>query len=412
MQGQTAPDLAKRLHDLIRSGEGSAPTTAIKPSSSPFWAGLAATRTRLWLDTGDMHAAEASWTSEFGGLTTNNTLLNKEIQTGSYDSFVPTVAKLLGGMEERQAVLEIAFALNARHGLRLVSRFGSWVSVELHTDLAHDTERSIAYGIRYHAICPERFIVKIPMTPAGLIAARALGERGIPVNLTLGFSARHNFLTTAVARPKYVNVFLGRLNAYVGDHKLGDPAMVGEKARWASQSVVRELDQGAGRTLQIAASLREPAQLETLAGVDVITMPTPVATGGIATLSGTWKDHSANPLEVRLNDAKAIRSSTLWEISAAERAIDEELRKRPAATGAELQARLQAGGCGDIFPRFSATDLAAISGDGKIPKHARWADRIASGELAIDTLLNHAALASFTVDQAALDARIRAHMKG
>ena len=33
-------------------------------------------------------------------------------------------------------ILEVAFALNARHGLRLVQRFGVDVSVELHTNLA------------------------------------------------------------------------------------------------------------------------------------------------------------------------------------------------------------------------------------------------------------------------------------
>jgi len=48
-----------------------------------------------------------------------------------------------------------------------------------------------------------------------------------------------------------------------------------------------------------------------------------------------------------------------------------------------------------------------ISEDGKIPKHERWAERIKNGELAIDTLLNLAGLASFASDQAQLDERIR-----
>jgi hypothetical protein len=44
--------------------------------------------------------------------------------------------------------------------------------------------------------------------------------------------------------------------------------------------------------------------------------------------------------------------------------------------------------------------------DGKIPRHQRWASRIAIGERAIDTLLNLAGLASFAANQAHLDERI------
>ena len=43
-------------------------------------------------------------------------------------------------------VKEIAFMLNARHGLRLASKFGGFVSVELHTDTAHDIKAIEYYG--------------------------------------------------------------------------------------------------------------------------------------------------------------------------------------------------------------------------------------------------------------------------
>ena len=402
-----ASDLATRMHELVRSGVDMG-KDRLKPTSSPFWAGLVKAGTQCWLDTGDIAAAEKSWTSEFSGLTTNNTLLNKEVQTGVYDTFIPEVAKLVATLDKKEEILEIAFALNARHGLRLVSRFGSWVSVELHTDLANDLERSLAYGIRYHAICPERFIVKVPMTPSGLIAARKLGERGIPVNLTLGFSARHNFLTTAVAKPRYCNVFLGRLGAYISDFKLGDAKMVGEKALWASQNTIRQMN--GGKTLQIAASLREPSQLETLAGCDVITMPTPVAEGGVKTLKGVWSDHAKTPLSVSVPNPEKLRLNTLWDISDNEKKLIESLTAKQPESGAELLERIRSGGCADLFPKLSSEDQAAIIKDGKIPKHERWAARIASGEVAIDTLLNLAALGSFTTDQAALDARIQKNM--
>jgi transaldolase len=53
-----------------------------------------------------------------------------------------------------------------------------------------------------------------------------------------------------------------------------------------------------------------------------------------------------------------------------------------------------------------------IASDGKIPRHAAWAARIAAGELAIDSVLNAAAFQSFTADQAQLDERIRTFMAG
>ena len=63
-------------------------------------------------------------------------------------------------------------------------------------------------------------------------------------------------------------------------------------------------------------------------------------------------------------------------------------------------------GAGDMFPKLSDEELAQIADDGKIPKHEIWGDRIKSGELAIDTLLNLAGLASFESDQQELDDRI------
>ena len=118
----------------------------------------------LWLDTGSIEDSQKLWTQEFSALTTNNTLLNKEIQTGRYDSLVCEAAQLLKKypkLTESERMLEIAFILNARHGLRLVEKFDAYVSVEEHTALAHNAEEAVDYARRYYAICPERFIIKI-----------------------------------------------------------------------------------------------------------------------------------------------------------------------------------------------------------------------------------------------------------
>ena len=110
-----------------------------------------------------------------------------------------------------------------------------------HTDLANDVAAAVDYGRRFYEICPERFIIKIPFTPAGLLATRHLAEMGIPVNHTLGFSARQNYLIARISQPAYVNVFLGRLNSFIVDNKLGDGSYVGEKATLASHKAVRQL---------------------------------------------------------------------------------------------------------------------------------------------------------------------------
>src|SRR4051812_9954513 len=80
-------DHAARVQDFVRNGIDLA-SGRIVPASSPFWRGLRALGSELWLDTGDIAAAGALWTSEFSALTTNNTLLNKEIQTGVYDRLI------------------------------------------------------------------------------------------------------------------------------------------------------------------------------------------------------------------------------------------------------------------------------------------------------------------------------------
>lgn len=403
-------DRAERIATLAKQGID-LKTGRIKPASHPLWAALRKLGSELWLDTGDIEAATPLFSSEFTALTTNNTLLNKEVQKGTYDELVRTLAKELKDLDEQTRVIEIAFILNARHGLRLAQTFGGKVSVELHTDLANDIERSLHYGRRYFAICPEHFIVKIPMTPSGLISARTLRMEGIPINFTLGFSARHNHLAAAFTQPAYCNVFLGRLNAYVSDNQLGDGKMVGEKAMLASQRVVKKV--GGGKTRHIAASLRSAGQVADLAGVDVYTMPTTVAAAAVKELKPEFTNRVQQDYQVHWAagvDPKAIRAHTLWDINAADEKLAASLKAKAPTTAAELVEQAKAAGAGDLFPHLSDADWSTIAKDGKIPKHATWAARIASGELAIDTLLQYAALQSFIADQKEMDERIRKYL--
>ena len=383
----------------------------VKSGKNIFWQNLKLAGTELWLDTGDLEGASRLWTREMSALTTNNTLLNNEIQKGIYDDFILKANRLLGDLDLEERVVEIAFILNARHGLRLVHTFGAKVSVELHTDLAHDVEKSVFYAKRFHKFSPDRFIIKVPLTPSGYITTRRIREMGIPVNFTLNFSARQNLIATIFSKPSYVNVFLGRLNAYVIDNKLGDGNMVGEKTTLASQQVVAEYSRrNAEPTRQIAASLRDASQVSSLAGVDVFTMPLKVAREALETLDGSFVSHRENIYDVNLNpdaDQQAVRIGKLWNCSSRELDFALDLDKDPPVTPDEFLERAYEYGLQDLFPQMSTEDLAHINSDGKITVHKKWQERIRKATCSIDALLNLSGLASFTADQYALDEKIR-----
>ena len=384
----------------------------------PALARVRAAGTELWLDTGDGPAAAALWTREFRALTTNNTLLNKEVQRGQYDDLVRRTAARLRqsapDISNDMLVLEIAFVLNAYHGLRLVERFDAFVSVEEHTDLAHDAELAVLYGKRLHAVCPERFLVKLPLTPAGLVGMRRLRQAGVPINFTLGFSARHNYVAARFGNPDFVNVFLGRLSAFVADEKLGSGAGIGEKATAASQEAMTSLRKtGKTATRQIAASMRNGAQVWSLAGVDVMTMPLAVAQeyhdAARAAVSGRGPAAADFALEMDAAAHRALRFDVLWDISPELRAGMDSLMGRDVdrMTAGDLAGFLRQHGAADLFPEWSAADLDALTNEGKIPRLARWRSQLESGAIGFDALINAAGLCSFATDQKALDDRVR-----
>jgi transaldolase len=378
---------------------------------SQFWQQINPTETSLWLDSGNIESIDSLWCHEFSGLTTNNTLLNQEVQHGTYDDLVPRASKTVEHLPMEARLREIAFILNLRHALKLVQRFRCDVSVELHTDVAHDTGMTIALARRCHEICPDHFIVKVPLTPAGLIAIGRLRDMGIRVNCTLGFSARQNYVATAMARPSFVNVFLGRLNSYVADNDLGDGRWVGERATLASQGEVATFTRGLPRTdtRQIAASLRDASQLPQLAGVDVITMPTKVARQAEQTCDQPWQSKRHDPPNARLGDGvdpQTVRLEKLWDVSKSERNFVQKAILSPPANAGELKKMAIDHDISDLFPEMSAEELQGIADDGKIPRHDRWQERIHRGDLAVDSLMTSAGLASFAASQAELDHRI------
>jgi transaldolase len=395
----------KRIVDFLRKDLNEKPVTAKK---DPFWSSLRQTGTELWLDTGDMDEALANWSAEMSALTTNNTLLNNEIQKGIYDDFIAEAKTIVKGLPGDEQIKEIAFMLNARHGLRLAAKFGGFVSVELHTDTANDLTAIDYYGKRFHQICPDQFIVKVPYTATGLIGARLLRNAGIKINFTLEFSARENVIVTSLSRPDYLNVFLGRIGAFIINNKFGDGSGAGEMAVLSSQKWVSKLSaRNPWPTKLIAASLRNFEQLELLAGTNVYTMPPKVAAAGRVSLSGNFISRLNETYKVELNDtANEAHIEKFWDVDDNVLKLADSLASKVPLTGDELISRAHEAGCGDMFPHLSGNETKFIASDGKIPVYSRWDKRISEGSLAPDTLLTLAGLASFTEDQNMLDNRI------
>lgn len=124
-----------------------------------------------------------------------------------------------------------------------------------------DAEGMIAEGREIAKIHPN-MVVKIPMTPEGLKATKALSAEGIKTNVTLIFSANQALLA-AEAGATYVSPFVGRLDDInqIGTDLITDIAEI--------------FDIYGYETEIIAASIRTPTHVTecALAGADIATIP-------------------------------------------------------------------------------------------------------------------------------------------
>jgi len=177
----------------------------------------------------------------------------------------------------------------------------------------------------------------------------------------------------------------------------------------SSQSWVTRLSEETGsKTRQIAASLRNFNQLDLLAGTDVYTMPPKVAAAGRKSLAGLFENKLKNRYDVPLSDAAAgLGIDKFWEVSKNVVELGRLLGRELPSSGHELVRKAHEAGLGDMFPVMSKEDNERLAAEGKIPVVASWKERVIRGELALDTLLTLAGIASFTADQKQLDDRIR-----
>jgi transaldolase len=105
-------------------------------------------------------------------------------------------------------------------------------------------------------------IVKVPMTPDGIAAGRALAEEGVRVNVTLCFSVNQALLAAAIGA-YIVSPFAGRLDD------------INEDGMRVVADIVNAYRQQSIKTKVLAASIRNPMHVTqaALAGADIATMP-------------------------------------------------------------------------------------------------------------------------------------------
>jgi transaldolase len=187
---------------------------------------------RLFIDTGSVAEVEeiAAW-GVLSGATTNPSLLAKE--DGDPGDIIRRICDLVRGPVSAEVVSQdVQGMVDQGRALR-----------ELH----------------------EHVTVKVPFSEQGLAATKALTGDGIPVNMTLVFSANQALLAAA-SGATYVSCFMGRLD----DISVDSAQVLGE--------IVDALRAGGMTSEIIAASLRHPEHVITAArlGCEIATTPAKV----------------------------------------------------------------------------------------------------------------------------------------
>lgn len=185
---------------------------------------------KFFLDTANIdEIREAASLGVLDGVTTNPSLMAKE-DGDDYPAVLKGICDIVGGP----------------------------VSAEV---VAEDSDEMIRQG-RSFARLSEHIVVKIPMTPEGMKAVKALSADDIKTNVTLCFSANQG-LIAAKAGATYISPFIGRLD---------DAGMDGMQV---VADLVDIYERYAFTTQVLAASIRHPMHVVEAArlGADVSTMP-------------------------------------------------------------------------------------------------------------------------------------------
>jgi len=184
---------------------------------------------RFFIDTANVDQIRRAYSwGVVDGVTTNPSLVAKE------------------GRDFKETVLEICEIVDGPISAEVVS---------LEADGMVKEAREIA---SWHP----NIVIKIPMTPEGMKAARRLASEGIKTNITLVFSP-NQALIAAKAGGTYISVFVGRLDD------------VGEQGMAVVRDTVDMIDTYGFDSEVIVASIRSPMHVvEAIrAGAHIATIP-------------------------------------------------------------------------------------------------------------------------------------------
>ena len=227
---------------------------------------LQAAGQRLWLDTLSRRLLEsgtlARYLDQYGvtGVTSNPTILSKEIRVGGYgyDARAAVAADpTLADPERLVYTWAVADAQAAADLLRPMweasSGMDGWVSIEIPPGTAYQADASFRWGRALHALVdrPNVFI-KVPATPQGAHAIEELVVAGIPVNATLVFDVvQHQLVAASYLRglerrraqrlplrvASVASVFVSRWDQIV------NPFVPTEWQNWAGLSLAHEIQE-------------------------------------------------------------------------------------------------------------------------------------------------------------------------
>lgn len=160
------------------------------------------------------------------------------------------------------------------------------ISIEINPHL-EKWEDMVTEGIHYSGLC-KNFVIKIPCTQQGLIAAKKLEEKGIRTNVTLVFS------TSQAIMP-------GKLNCMFVSPFVGWKENSGEDCSQYIQEIVDVYNQYGFTTEIIVAALRNGKQIKdaAVAGADIVTcglqvykdaIEHPFTTYGLSVFRKAWDE--------------------------------------------------------------------------------------------------------------------------
>ena len=260
--------------------------------------------------------------------TTNPSLILKSVQKPEYAPLLKdTVARFPG-----RAMDEIIYRLLVRFGCEILSIVPGRVSTEVDARLSFDTSATVARAERlvelYQAegVHIDRVLIKIAATWEGIQAAAQLEKRGIHTNLTLLFSFCQA-VACGQAKVQLISPFVGRIYDWYKKQagaQWDEAAMAG--ANDPGVTSVRHIFNHYKRfgiaTEVMGASFRNVAQIQALAGCDLLTISPEL----LAQLAA-----STAPLPCAL-DAEAARDMDLPSVQYDEAAFRFALNEDAMAT--------------------------------------------------------------------------------